>query len=114
MPKPLTLTRKQDFDAVHERGRAWVNGLMVLRILPNASQVNRFGFVVSRRLGKAVVRNRLRRRLREIVRTVQLRDGWDVVLIARSAAAGADFHALQCSVTSLLSAAGVLESPSSL
>lgn len=55
------------------------------------------GFVTSRRLGSAVVRNRVRRRLREIVRQHQgeLRQGFWVVVIARSEAANASYHELE-------------------
>ena len=57
----------------------------------------RVGFVTSKRIGGAVVRNRVRRRLRDIVRTQQgrLRKGFWFVVIARSAAATASYHALK-------------------
>lgn len=57
----------------------------------------RFGFSISKKVGCAVVRNRLRRRLREICRTHRglLKVGWDLVLVARSEAAERDYWALQ-------------------
>jgi ribonuclease P protein component len=77
------LTRKADFEAVYERGRSWVGREIVVRVLPNGLETTRYGFAVSRRVGKAVVRNRVKRRLREIVRQTPLRTGWDIVVIAR-------------------------------
>ena len=57
---------------------------------------------MGRRVGKAVVRNRVKRRLREVVRQADLQEGWDLVLIARGPAAQADLRQLQQSVQELL------------
>ena len=56
---------------------------------------------ISKRVGNSVVRNRLKRRLREIVRGLHIHEGWDVLLIARKGSDGADFRALERSVKSL-------------
>ena len=106
--KRLRLRRKNDFDAVFKRGRSWHNELLVLRSLPNELDHNRFGFITSKRLGKAVVRNRVRRRLRECIRVLSLSPGWDVVVSAKGAAATADFHQLNHAVTNLLARAKLL------
>ncbi|HEU4760005.1 MAG TPA: ribonuclease P protein component [Dehalococcoidia bacterium] len=108
MRRQLRLRRRRDIDAVFKRGRAWANELLVLRSLPNQLTHNRFGFVTSKRVGKAVVRNRVRRRLREAVRSLTSRPGYDVVVSAKSAAARADFHALKEAVTELLARARIL------
>jgi ribonuclease P protein component len=71
---------------------------------------NRFGFVTSKRLGRAVVRNRVRRRLQEAVRLMPLRQGWDIVFSAKTAAAQAGYHDLRQSAADLLSRAGILQS----
>jgi ribonuclease P protein component len=102
------LTRKADFEAVYERGRSWVGREIVVRVLPNGLETTRYGFAVSRRVGKAVVRNRVKRRLREIVRQTPLRTGWDIVVIARVAAVPADYASLGKSVMDLLLRAGLL------
>ena len=62
----------------------------------NGRGVNRVGYTVSTRLGHAVVRNRVRRRLREIYRlnSPALKDGWDIVVVARSRAVGAEYKKL--------------------
>jgi ribonuclease P protein component len=80
----------------------------VFRSVSNQLEHNRYGFVTSKRVGKAVVRNRVRRRLREGVRALATRPGWDVVISARAAAAQADFHELKAAVASLFARAGIL------
>ena len=108
MRRQLRLRRRKEFDAVFRQGRMWANELVVLRSYPNQLEHNRYGFVTSKRLGKAVVRNRVRRRLREGVRSLPLRPGWDVVISAKAAAAEADFHELREAVADLLARARIL------
>lgn len=90
-------------------GRSWADALLVVKALPNQLHLTRFGFVVTRSLGKAVVRNRVKRRLREAARRAPVRPGWDVVVIARKEAAQADYHRLAGSLYSLLARARLLE-----
>ena len=106
--RQLRLRRRKDFDAVFEKGQVLANRLLVLRSLPNQLSHNRYGFITSKRLGKAVVRNRVRRRLREGVRALRTRAGWDVVISARTPAARADFHELKAAVANLFVRAGIL------
>ena len=108
MRRELRLRRRKDFDNVFLKGRSWNNELLVLRSLPNDLPHNRFGFITSKRLGKAVVRNRTRRRIREAVRVLPLATSWDVVISAKTKAATADFHELRASVMDLLARAGLL------
>ena len=79
----------------------------MIRPRANGLPHNRYGFVTSRAVGKAVVRNKVRRRLREAVRSLPLEDGWDVVVIARRSAADAMYRELRESLASLLARAGV-------
>ncbi|MBI2910501.1 MAG: ribonuclease P protein component [Chloroflexi bacterium] len=78
---------------MYQQGRSWANVILVLRVRPNEVGFPRWGFAIGRRIGKAVRRNRLRRRLREVVRK-RMAGGWDLVLIARPGAAEASFDAL--------------------
>jgi ribonuclease P protein component len=108
MRKELRLRRRKDFDAVFRNGRAWHNELLVLRTVPNALEHNRYGFITSKRVGKAVVRNRVRRRLKEAVRVLPAKPGWDVVVSTKARAAEVDFHALNGAVIELMTRAGIL------
>ncbi len=77
---------------------------LVVIYAQGTGQVSRFGMAVSRKVGNAVVRNRVKRRLREVFRHNQdeLPGAWDVVFIARGSAAGADLPALERDVLKAL------------
>ena len=87
-PSSRRLRGRSAFDRVHRRGaRAPTRDLTVL-VHPSPSPHVRLGMAVSRKVGNAVVRNRLRRRIREIVRLHQAElPGWDLVVVARPTAA---------------------------
>ena len=87
------------------------NGYLVLYARANRSDGNRVGITVSKKLGHAVVRNRVRRRLREIYRLNEERfaPGWDIVVVARSRCVDADFRKLTHAYLSLAKKAGVLK-----
>jgi ribonuclease P protein component len=97
-PKTRRLTHTSDFDRVKEAGHAERGKFIVLAALAvQNSGESRAGFITSGRLGGAVVRNRVRRRLREIVRKHQqhLREGLWIVVIARADAPEASYRALE-------------------
>jgi ribonuclease P protein component len=102
------LTRAAQYKSVYSKGGSWANSLLVLKALANGLPIARYGFSVSRRVGKAVVRNRVKRLLREILRVTPLPPGWDIIFIARSPAASASYAELEESVKGLLSRAGLL------
>lgn len=101
------LTKKTQFELVYNEGKAWAGKEIVVKALPNGLDLSRYGFSVSRRVGKAVVRNKVKRLLREIVRQTPLRPGWDIIFIARATAAGADYTKLGKTVRKLLFRAGL-------
>ena len=86
------------------------NGFLVLYARKNHSSANRVGLTVSKKLGCAVVRNRVRRRLREIDRLNEhlFAPGWDIVVVARSRCIHADFQKLTRDYLSLAEKAGIL------
>lgn len=87
------------------------NSYLVLYARKNHSATNRVGVTVSKKLGGAVVRNRVRRRLREVYRLHegQFAPGWDIVVVARSRCIKADFGKLTQAYLSLAEEAGILE-----
>jgi ribonuclease P protein component len=93
---------------VFQQGRHNSGRLIAVRSAPNEVGISRFAFSVSKRVGKAVVRNKVRRRLREIVRSQPLVEGFDVVIAARPQAAQTDFWALKAEVDLLMKRARLL------
>ena len=92
----------------HSNGFA--DSYMVLYARRNRTGMNRVGITVGKKLGHAVVRNRTRRRLREIYRLNEQRfqPGWDIVVVARTRAVKAPFEKLTRSYLTLAAKAGIL------
>lgn len=86
------------------------NSYLVLYARRNRTGENRVGITVSKKLGGAVVRNRVRRRLREVYRLNEAKfaPGWDIVVVARSRCIGSDFQKLTAAYLSLAKKAGIL------
>ncbi len=84
--------------------------LLVLYAKKNRLNQNRVGITVSKKLGGAVVRNRMRRRLREVYRLNEDRflPGYDIVVVARSRAVETSFEDLTAAYLSLAGKAGIL------
>jgi ribonuclease P protein component len=85
MKRQYRLRHNVDFQRVRREGKSNASPVMVLAFLRNKLDHSRFGFVVSKRLGKATQRNRIKRRMREAarLRTSQIKPGFDLVFIAR-------------------------------
>ena len=86
MDTRCTLKKNSDFRRLYAKGKSVVTPYMVLYCRRNSLGVNRLGYTVSTKLGHAVVRNRVRRRLREIYRlnSPAMKKGFDIVVVARS------------------------------
>ena len=102
------LTKPKDFARVHGQGRWAGGGLLGLKSCRTDLILARCGFTVSKRVGGAVVRNRVKRRLREIVRALPLKPGTDIVISARPRTATAKFGELKQTVSNLLAQADLL------
>lgn len=108
LKREARLTRPEQYTLVYEKGSTQSDRFLVLKALPNQLEFSRFGISVSKRTGNAVVRNRIKRRLREILRLAPLCSGWDIIFIARTPAAGSDYNQLSESVRKLLSRAQIV------
>ena len=93
--------------------QGYANAMMVLYARPNRLGVNRVGITTGKKLGHAVVRNRARRRLREVYRLNEhlFKPGYDIVVVARHRCVSADFQKLTAAYLGLAKKAGILLDP---
>jgi len=98
------LLRRVEYDAVYQEGRRRASREFTVFLRPNGLNLSRFGWSVKKALGTAVRRNRIRRRVREIVRLhrQEIAPGWDIVIHPRSSAATAGFLPLTDELLRLL------------
>lgn len=103
-----TMKKNYEFHRLYSKGTSAVTPFLVVYARKGKRKGNKIGFTVSTKLGHAVVRNRVRRRLREIYRLheTEFRTGCDIVVVARNRAAQADYHQLE---NAMLSACRKLE-----
>jgi ribonuclease P protein component len=96
--------RRAEFDAVYREGRRRSSSSFVVFFRPNGREISRFGMSVKKALGMAVARNRMRRRIREILRLhrQEIAPGWDIVIHPRSTVATAKFAALEAELVQTL------------
>lgn len=97
MKRATTLKENYEFRRMYAKGKSGVSPCLVVYCRPNHRVHNRLGITVGAKLGHAVVRNRVRRRLREIYRLNQprMKQGYDIVLVGRVRAASASYQELE-------------------
>ena len=96
MKRAVTLKENHEFRRLYQKGASAVSGCMVVYCRKNRLGHNRLGITVSVKLGHAVVRNRARRRLREVYRlnSGALKQGYDMILVARGKTLSAGWREL--------------------
>lgn len=106
----VSLKKNYEFRRLYSKGKSVAAPLLVVYIRRNNSVKNRLGITVGTKVGKAVVRNRVRRRLKAIYRLHEqrLQSGYDVVIVARVRSKDADYHALERDFLSACARVGLL------
>jgi ribonuclease P protein component len=113
-PREARLVRRGAFDAVYRAGKRLASSHFTVFVRSNELPLSRFGFSIKKALGGAVVRNRIRRRVREIVRghRQEIPAGWDIVIHPKSAVAKAPFAALEKELVRILTGSSALAAKS--
>ncbi len=105
------LKSEADVQRVWQQGGTWTHPLVILRARANGLEQSRVAFVVSKKIGKAVTRNRAKRLMREAVRHQfpQILPGYDIVLIGRNAIVQASLPYVSAALDELLRRAKLLK-----
>lgn len=111
MKKTVTIKQNHEFKRLYNKGKSAVTPFMVVYCRRNRLDHNRLGITVSTKLGCAVVRNRARRRLRELFRLAQgrMKQGYDVVIVARARSVSAPHKKLSAGFYGALGQLGLLQ-----
>jgi ribonuclease P protein component len=112
-PRAGRLVRRAEYDAVYRDGLRRSSREFTVFLRPNGLDISRFGWSIKKALGGAVRRNRIRRRLREILRLhrQEIATGWDIVIHPRSSVGTAKFALLTGELLKVLPLAPPLEKP---
>ena len=113
MQRRHRLTGSRRFSQIHRDGSSAANRFLVIRYLPNGLDHSRFGFLTGKRIGNAVVRNKVKRRLREAVRTTRVKVGWDAVFIARKGSECVSYYELKRAAYGLLRRSNLVDTEDS-
>ena len=109
MKRRLRLRKRIDIERVRRHGKSFAHPLLVLIHLPNEQPASRFGVAAGKAVGGAVVRNRIKRRLRSVLAGLahDIPAGSDILVIARKPSAEAPFHELENALKQLVRRAGI-------
>lgn len=112
MDNTISLNENRQFRRVYQKGKSFVNSLLVIYFLKNGSNRNRLGIAVNKKVGKAVVRNRVRRLVKESYRLKEkeIKKGYDIVFVSRVRARESSYDAVNKAMHHLLKRAGLLNS----
>ncbi|MGH9864317.1 MAG: ribonuclease P protein component [Candidatus Acidiferrales bacterium] len=104
LPREWRLVRRSEFEAVYREGRRRSNATFLIFLRANGLERDRFGMSVKKALGNAVVRNRIRRRIREVLRLhrEEILPGWDVVIHPSRSVETLEFTKLETELLALL------------
>lgn len=110
MKRCYSLKRNKEFRRVYNKGRSAVTRTLVMTHLTTGRDDIRIGFAVGKKIGNAVTRNRVKRRLREAITPLlpEITPGCRLIFIARSAITEVSFKEIESTVRRLLQKAGLL------
>ena len=110
MKNTVSIKKNKDFRLIYKRGKSSVTPVLAMYVRKNKNTSNRIGITVSTKVGKAVVRNRVRRRIREAYRKNEMsfHRGFDIIFVSRVRAASVSFYEIEKSILQLSRSLGIL------
>jgi ribonuclease P protein component len=107
--KKYNIRKNSEFRTVYKRGKSFSNYLFVLYVYKNKSDCNRIGVSVSKKVGKSVIRSRIKRLIKESYRhnCEGIKQGYDLVFIARNPAKGKSYKEIEKAILNLFNKAGL-------
>lgn len=111
MQNTVSLTENREFKRIYNRGKSVVNHLLVLYYVENELPFNRLGITVSKKIGKAVVRNKVRRVIKENYRLKEshIREGYDIIFVTRVQGKDASYKQISSAMDNLLKRTGLVK-----
>ncbi|EOC99431.1 ribonuclease P protein component [Caldisalinibacter kiritimatiensis] len=111
MNKKYRLRSNKEFKRVYKKGKSLANRYLVMFYIKNPYNYNRVGFTVTKKLGKAVVRNKVRRRIKEGYRlnADKVKQGYDIIFLSRVNAKNAEYKDLERAILHLIRKSGLLK-----
>ena len=111
MKNTVSIKENREFSYMYRRGNFLSSDCLIIYYRKNRFPFNRLGITVSKKVGKAVIRNRVRRRIKESYRELEgsLPAAYDFVIVARSSAASSDYHKIMSALKYMLRKAGLLK-----
>jgi ribonuclease P protein component len=109
-----TIKKNREFRVIYNTAKSIADRNLVLYYKPNGREQTRFGISISAKVGGSVTRNKIKRRIKEILRgnNERISEGYDIIFIVRVKCANADFGQIKKSVRYLLNKANLLSAPS--
>lgn len=111
MKNTVSITKNKDFKRAYKNGKHFVGNLLVIYINKNKMDINRLGIVANKKVGNAVVRNKVRRLVRENYRLLEtnLEKGYDIIFVSRVKASKSNYYDIKNSVKKLLLKSKILK-----
>ncbi|SDY89485.1 ribonuclease P protein component [Proteiniborus ethanoligenes] len=111
MDNKQKLKSNRDFRKTYDKGRSFANKYLVIFFVKNNLENNRIGIAVTKKIGKSVVRNKIRRRIREAYRlnSGKVKQGYDIIFLSRANAKEVGYNEIESALLHLLKLAGLLK-----
>ena len=112
LAKKFRLSNKKDFERLHKNGKFFGNNFLAIKVAKNDLEISRFGFAIGKKISKkAVIRNKVRRRLQENIRIKmpKIKPGFDIIFFAREEIGKKDYWEIDKEINKIFEKAGLIK-----